>query len=377
MVAGVQSVSAPSLKDMLRFLEQDSRNPALLTDAATLAFETGDLTLVADLIARAEALGSLSSTILNLKGLLAMAEQRFDDADGIFTALRENDAANPALRFNHAWSKAMLRDYQGALDLLDEGALQASPQTPALKVRLLHHLGRLDDALAVGRQMLDRNPRDQGLAGALASAAIDSEQPELAARYARQAGDNADGLVAIGTLALRQQDAVASLESFDRALRISPDNPRALIGKGLSLLAGGDKEGVQAIDRGAELFRTHIGSWVAAGWGHFLASNHGAARARFQRALEIDDNFAESHGGLAVLDVIEGHNDEARRQTEIALRLDRNCFGAALAKSLLLQQRGHPQMARKVVDMALASPIGPNGETLTQMLTRFGADLPH
>lgn len=377
MVAGVQSVSAPSLKDMLRFLEQDPHNQALLTDAATLAFDRGDVALAADLIARAEALGPLSGALQNLKGLLAMAGRRFDDADRIFSSLRENGADDAALRFNSAWSKAMLRDYQGALDQLDERAMQTSPQAPALKIRLLHHLGRLDDALALGRQMLERNPRDQGLAGALASAAIDAEQPELAAQYARQAGDNAEGLAAIGTLALRQQDAAASLESFDRALRISPDNPRALIGKGLSLLAGGDKDGVQAIDRGAELFRTHIGSWVAAGWGHFLAGDHGAARARFQRALEIDDNFAESHGGLAVLDAMEGRKDDARRQTEIALRLDRNCFGAALAKSLLLEQQGHPQMARKVVDMALASPIGPNGETLTQMLARFGRGLPH
>jgi Tfp pilus assembly protein PilF len=146
-----------------------------------------------------------------------------------------------------------------------------------------------------------------------------------------------------------------------------------LIGKGLGLLTRGDTaDGVAAIDRGAELFRTHIGSWVAAGWAHFTAHDYAAARARFERAMALDPNFAETHGGLAVLDIVEGRFEDGARACEVALRLDKNCFGAALAKSLLLQHRGHPQMAQKVINIAMSSPVGLKGETLGQMVASLG-----
>ena len=56
----------------------------------------------------------------------------------------------------------------------------------------------------------------------------------------------------------------------------------------------------------AELFVSHIGSWVAAGWAHVIAGDRAAGRARFERALALDDRFAETQGALAVLDVVEG-----------------------------------------------------------------------
>jgi tetratricopeptide (TPR) repeat protein len=267
----------------------------------------------------------------------------------------------------------MVRDYQGALDLLDDATLAASPRAPALKISMLHHLGRLEDALQEGRRLFDSNPADKAMAGALANVAMDAEKLDLAMEYAGRAGDNADGLATLGMLELGKQDVENSLARFDRALQMAPDNPRALIGRGLSLLVRGDAaSGAQEIDRGAELFRTHIGSWVAAGWGHFLAGDHAAARDRFQRAMTLDPNFSESHGGIAAIDAAEGHVEDAKRQSDVAMRLDRNCFGAALARSILLESRGHPDMARKIIQKALAVPADPNNVTLIQTLAAFG-----
>jgi tetratricopeptide (TPR) repeat protein len=377
MQAGAQTKSGPGLEELLQYLEQDRRNLSLLAEAAGQAFEAGQLTLAIELLDRAAAQGPLPDNLLNLKGLIAMAEQRFGAATEIFAGLQAKGVDDPGLRFSYAWSKAMMRDFQGALDLLDDAALAASPRAPALKLRLLHHLGRLSEALAIGRAFSDRNPHDTALAGVMASIAIDAEEPELAARYAKRAGDHAEGLAALGTLALYERDVAGSLQNFESALRASPDNPRALIGKGLGLLNQGDiTDGAKAIDRGAEIFRTHIGSWVAAGWSHFLAGDHDAARHRFERALEIDPNFAESHGGLAVIHAAQGRMEEAARESEIALRLDKSCFGAALARSMILTHRGHPERARKITDVALATPVGANGETLSQMLAIFGRGLP-
>jgi Tfp pilus assembly protein PilF len=361
------------LERLLGFLDTDPLNPSLLADAAQAAFAARDFGRAADLIARHDLVAQPSPALLNLKGLVAIAQHRFAYAIAIFEGLRQ-DADDPALRFNLAWSNAMTGGWQATLDLLDDGALDASPRAPALKIQALHHLDRHDDALKSGETLATRYPDNRELMGALATLALDAENPQLARHYARLAGDNAEGRTALGMLSLGEHDAAGSLALFDQAMQKQPNNPRAWLGKGLAQLAGGDaRAGADAIDRGAELFQDHIGSWVASGWAHFINHDYAKARASFDRALAIDANFAESHGGLAVVDVAEGRFDEARRHCDIALRLDKSCFGGALAKSLLLAQAGHAQAAQKVRDIALNTPIGPDGKTIAQALAGFGA----
>ncbi len=361
------------LERLLRYLESDPRNPSLLADAAAAAFDEKAFDRAADLLARHAAIAQPSADLLNLRGLVALAQQRFGDAAEIFESLRRAGGDDPVLRFNLAWAKAMTGAYEETLALLDDDAVAVSPRAPALKIQMLHHLDRLDEALATGESLAARYPANGALMGALATLAMDADKPDLALAYAQRAGDDAEGRAALGMLTLGQYDAAKSLELFDQAIARQPGNARAWVGKGLSLIASGDaKTGADAIDRGADLFRDHIGSWIASGWAHFVNGDNAKARASFERALAIDENFAESHGALAVMDIMDGKLDEAKRRSDIALRLDRNCFGGALAKTLLLERSGHAQLAQKVRDIALNTPIGPNGQTILQALAGFG-----
>jgi tetratricopeptide (TPR) repeat protein len=270
----------------------------------------------------------------------------------------------------------MQNEFEPVVALLDDEALAVSSRAPALKIHALHHLARYEEALFCGRELAERFAGNQELMGALATLALDVERPELARRYGEQAGSDPEGQAALGVLALGDHRTAQSQHFFEEALRRQPDNPRALVGKGLSLLASGHPaEGAATIDRGAEMFRTHLGSWIAAGWAHFACGDYAAARTRFERALAVDDTFSESHGGLAVMDIVAGNLAEAERRCEIALRLDRNCFGAALAKSMLLQRKGHAQAAQKIREIAFATPIGSSGRTLGDELQAFGLRL--
>jgi len=371
---------SPRLERLLRFLDKDPTNLALLAEAASAAFDDRAFDLAAELIERHAAIAPPPATLMNLKGLVALAQQRFDDAAAIFSGLRQQGRDDPVLRFNLAWSNAMTAAYKDALDLLDDDTVAASPRAPALKIQMMHHLELYDDALACGRSLAERYPDNQALMGALATLALDAEDTDLALLYAQRAGDNAEGRAALGILTLGEHDTGRALELFEQAISAQPRNPRAWIGKGLGLLVSGEATaGAEAIDRGAELFQDHLGSWIASGWAHFVAGDYAGARAGFERALAIDPNFAESHGGLAVLDIVEGNLDSARRCSEVALRLDRNCFGGALAKSLLLEQSGNTQTAKKIRDTALSTPIGPKGQTIAQALAGFGSGVrrPH
>lgn len=366
--------TSPRLARLLGFLERDPGNLSLLAAAASAAFDERHFDLSADLLGRHGAAGDLPAPLTNLQGLLAIAQQRFDDAADVFTRLRAAGHDDPGIRFNLAWAMAMTNRFEEACNLLDEDAIAASPRGPALKIQMMHHLEQYAEALVLGQALSERYPDNQALMGALATLAMDAEDSALAQHYAELAGDHPEGLAARAMFALDAQDATGALPLFERAIEQQPGNPRAWIGKGLSLLSTGQPQaGAAAIDQGAALFADHIGSWIAAGWAHFVNGEQDKARASFDRALAIDPNFAESHGGLAVLDILAGQMDSAKHHTDIALRLDRNCFGGALAKSLLLEGAGEVETARRVRELALSTPIGPKGQTIAQALAGFSA----
>lgn len=368
--------AANRLESLLGFLERDPENLHLIGDAASAALDAEDADTALQLLERYSSIQKLPDNLLNLTGLAAMAKQDYAGAAAIFEALRARAPDDPVLKFNLAWARSMMESWQEALELLDDQTLGASPRAPSLKIHVMHHLALYDEALAAGEALAQRFPGDQVLMGALATLALDAEKPDLARAYAALAGKTAEGCAALGFLALGDQEEKRSLELFDEALAAQPANPRAWVGKGLGLLAAGNAvEGSNAIDRGAELFGDHIGSWIASGWARFARGDNAGARQSFERAVAIDANFSECHGGLAVMDLMDGRIADAERRCDIALRLDRKSFGGALAKTLLLARAGRPEAAQRVRDIAFATPVGMHGETLAQLLAKMGGRL--
>jgi len=365
--------SLARLERLQGFLERDPANLQLLGDAAAAAYDAGSYDLAAELLARIEEIAGLSEAQTNLKGMAALARGDHAAAAEVFEGLKARGVREPALDFNLAWSRAMMNDFKGALELLDDAVLAVSPRAPSLKIHAMHHLEMYDEALAAGEELAERFPGNRALMGALATLALDAEKPELAQHYAERAGDDPEAQAARGVLALGEDDTERSLALFEETIAVQPASPRAWMGKGLSLLAmGKSEEALPAIDKGAELFGDHLGSWIASGWTHFAVGDRAGARAAFERALAIDANFSESHGGLAVLDLLEGRLDDAKRRAQIAIRLDRNSLGGALASSLLLEAAGQSAMAERVRNIALNKPLTPGGRSIAQALTTLG-----
>ncbi len=358
---------------LLGLLEHDPTNVALLAEAAESALAERRPEVAAELLDRHARIAPLSPRELNLSGLAAMQLKRFDRAAATFRQLLDEGVTDAAVRFNLAWSLAMEKDFRAALDLLDEEAARELPQAAMLKVQILHELGEFDAAAERARDYVEVHPDHPGLMAAVSVLALDIEDEELAARCAAKAGEHPDALATLGTLALGEERATEALDMFDRALDRNPHVPRAWVGRGLAKLLSGQADTAPAdIDRGAEMFGSHLGSWIAAGWAHFVNKDLAASRTRFETALEIDPNFAESHGSLAVLDVIEGRPDQARERSEIALRLDRQCYSAALARVLLATAAGDEAGARRIYDLAVNSPVDAQGRTIAQALAKLG-----
>ena len=361
------------LQTLLGFLELDPSNLPLLADAANAAFDASEFDLAESLIVRYEDNAALPLPLVNTRGLVALRAGRLPDAEVAFDLLISEGVTEPSVRFNRAWVHALRNEHSEALVLLDDNTVAVTPRAAALKVQTLHHLGQIEEALACGQGMAERFPGNDALLGALSVAAMDADDIELAGHYAGQASGGADAWTTQGLIRLNEDDVAGSMEYFDRALGEHPDAPRAWLGKGLGLLAAGEiSEAMVALERGAEIFGTHLGSWIAVGWTQFIAKDLKAARATFEKALALDENFAETHGALAVLDIADGQLESAKRRADVAFRLDRECFGAMLAKMLLQQAGGNAAAAQRIWDRAMHLPAGANGKTLAQSMIGLG-----
>ncbi|MGF6647338.1 tetratricopeptide repeat protein [Paraburkholderia sp. GAS82] len=371
-----EATSSAHLDRLMDFLRADPHNVSLLGAAATAAYDAQCFDVCDELLKRHNAAtGSLPPALLNLEGLSAMSQSNFEVALAAFEQLlsREND---PAVRYNAAYAAAMLGRFEHAIGLLDSRVIAAIPQATALKIRALHHLGHLQEVIALAEAHLNNPETGAEITGLLATALLDAGDIEGARRYAAMARENADSLTVRGMLTLDEANNADAMALFSEALQTRPDNVRALLGLGLALLAQERfAEAAAQMDAAAAAFKTHAGSWIAAGWAHFLNGDRIRARTRFEEAGRVDRGFAEAPGSLAVVDFAEGKLADARRHSVAALRLDRACLSAALAQSLLSNADGETDVAAAIRDAALNRPLDASGKTIAQALARRAAKM--
>jgi Tfp pilus assembly protein PilF len=358
---------------LLGYLDADPENLQLIADTAEAAMEAHRYEAVEALVERHTELQSPPAALFNLAGLAAMRSARFEAAETQFSRALQSAPDDAAVRYNLAWAKAARQDWSGASELLDRAVADAVPAAAVLKVQMLHQLGRIDDALAWGKVFSDVYPGDDLLMGALSAVAMDAEDMALAADYAKRAGDAPEGLATLGMIGLDEAHLEQSTRLFDQALAGNPQCIRAQLGQGLvSLALARHADAAEKLDRVAAFYGDHLGSWIAAGWAYFSAGDLVRARQRFETAMAIDATFAEAQGAIAVLDAVDSQLDSARRRAQAALRLDRQCFSAALAMSLVLDATGQPTAAERLRLAALRTPVGPSGQSISDMMVTLG-----
>lgn len=360
------------LERLLGFLEQDPGNARLLRDAAETAMEAGALERAKELFRRLRDLGELTDLDSNSWAIAAMRSGEPRRAAETFASLLAQQPDNLSLKFNLAWSRALAHDPSGALELLDQDMVERLPQAAQLQVQLLHEAGEFPAAAEQARVHLERFPDYAPLLAAVSVLALDIEDEALALACAEKAGDHPDALATLGTLRLGAGQPLEARAMFVRSLASNANSPRAWIGMGLAdMLQGNNRQAGECIDRGAEMFGTHLGSWIAAGWAYLLAGDRETARQRFERAVEIDGNFAEAQGSLAVMELLDGQTEAAARGIEVALRLDRNSFSAGFAKMLMNAAKGDEAAAQRIISTMLKQPVGADGRTIAEAIARM------
>jgi Flp pilus assembly protein TadD len=333
------------------YLERDADNLELLAAAADAALDASQAERA---IEHAQHALRIAPGHPQFSYRLAVALRRSrqpEQARDILTALTAAPGAHPVPLCELADLLFGRREFEACLEVLarleraDPAHRAVAAHAALLQTRALHHLGRIDEAIATAEAALadaaqGDAPPPPKLTAALATLYLDAERLTDAQRLhaaAVRAGEGDAELDTVGGfLALAAEDSALARRRFEAALGAQPDDARAMLGAGLSAAVDNDLPGAIArLQEATRAMPTHLGTWNALAWMQLSSGELDAAEASLQRARDIDPTFSETHGGLAVIAALRGDREGAQRAMQRAQRLDRGSFSAAYAALLL------------------------------------------
>ncbi len=347
---GKEAESGARLQRLGRFLSVDPDNATLLRDYANEAWQVREYQAC---VLAIERLITLGLTELGDHLMLARALRQQGQATQALGRLRGAAALwprHPAIGLEAAYCHVAEREFEQALDALpptsdgEASDLELAARVEGLRVRTLHHLGRLDDAVEAARRFEAAHGPHPHVQAAVLAVLVDQSDLQHAVQIAQSllpAGGDAQAApyeVAepLALQALDEQSAERAMHWVDWALARRTDDGRIWLLKGLVLLQSSQRDAaIPALERAADLMPTHAGSHLGLGWACLLQGERARARQAFEAAAQASPAFAEVYGSLAVLDVTEGHKDTARAQVRRAQGLDRHCASALFALALL------------------------------------------
>jgi tetratricopeptide (TPR) repeat protein len=362
------------LARLVTFLGHDPGNLTLLCDAMGLAIALGDRAIGQQLIAH------VNSHAIDNPNVLAHGAHLLLQAADYPAAAAFGDKAiaaglnDPAVVFNTALGHFYSADFAAADTLLAH--LTQHSDCPAatllMHARALHQLEDTEAAegLVVRAQHLE--PDNLDIRGLLALLLYENDKLAQALSTAHETlaidADQRDALIACATVQFEQHNVAASRKAWVHTLKVYPDCGRAW--SGLGLLEFGELEFDLAeshLNTAVQFMPHHIGTWHVLAWVYILRNDNTQARAALENSYALDRSFGDTHGGLAVVDIMEGQPDKARKGIRRALRLKPDSLAAHYAQALLLQQAGQTAEAQQLIN-GLLEKNRPGGEITGRML---------
>lgn len=355
------NIANQGLQSLLRMLRSDPANASLRSKCVNTAIALAEYRQAQQLIDSRLRESPYDPHALFDNASLLIAQKDYRNAILRLNALLANGHRHSGILINLGLCYHCVADFQNARAPLEE-AYQAGDRSPGLirlLVSTLHHLGSVDEAVAVADENTDPARSDGALAGVFALLYLDADRPMPAARWAKTAlkfnPDSVDGLVVVGTLQITQMRTAEAERQFKHALRLSPEAGRAWLGLGtLALLARDFPKAKQLVEKSLQSMGGHVGTWHMLAWTQLAAGDLASAENAFQHALELNRNFAETHGGLATLAAMRGNAGGAETLIEVAERLDPACLSAKFARAVLMGNAGDPATAQRIVTETVA-----------------------
>lgn len=360
-----------------RYLAVDPANPLLLRALGDLYHQAGDFAKALETYEKCLALDPADSAAQSRIAGVCISQHRFADAESALRAIIARDGPDPVLFHNlgvSLYHQQRWADAAAALKQAREGGLREADNLRYLSYAL-HYLGDTAHALEVCDAWLKLAP-SSATAGYRALLQMDDGDVAAAVHSAQQVvadePDNPNANLVLGMWETERLEIEAAAPRFLRLTQAEPENPRAWLGLALVQLYGQQHEAaIASFHKALEFMPDNVGTIVALGWAQFAHNQIPAAEKTFRRAIEIERNFGESHGGLAVTLVWQNRREEARREIALAKRLDPKGFGLVYARSVLLALEGKRDQGERLLAQNLERSVRPDGRTLMDGIRVF------
>ncbi len=365
------------------FLLQDPDNHVLRLDIFDTAMSAGDFDCAERQVAEAQEKQFDPAAWQFRQASLRIAQKRYAEAQDLLRALEVAVGAHPSITHNLAYIEFQQQRYAACCDLLRPQmdtpiAGLTTPAPSALQVlwlRALHRLGLLEEAWKWVQDQRAAGALSESAAGIASLIAVDHNDLNEALVLSELAlvhePSQMEALVARATIALAQRDVVRARDLLARALECNPSDGRAWSASGFTEMLGMNIERAQQHFQQALLWMPkHIGTWHGKGWACLMQKDMAGARQAFDAALALDRNFAESHGGLAVVLALTGEPERAAEHIELAIRLDKTNLSARYAQAVLSGEAADIQGIQRLAQRLLGQRQAPMGGTMADWLPK-------
>lgn len=363
-----------------RFFRVDPDNADIACELADVLLQLGE---AAEFVATLERLNELNPQHVGLRFRLAsawIATGDYANAAEILSALLDDGIDNLAIRYNLALSRLCLRDAETAARIIEPLHGRESEYQPLLllDVRIQYAQRKYETALDTLLRYQELQPTDPEAVGLSALLLLDSGKTDAARTAAEKAlsfdPECLEALLAAAGVAIAQNRMTDAEELSARALARHPQSGRAWSLQAQAQLAHADHDAAMtSLFSAVEFMPDHIGTWHMLAWCQLLNDQIDHAEDSFQRAYEIDRNFDETHGGLAVIAALRGDIETARKSVRRAQGLNPACYSARYAESLLLEREGKDEPARKIIDDVLNGPSPTGTVPLAELINQLAA----
>ncbi len=378
MQSTVRAQHDPSqrLGQIEQYLNVDPGNRELLAQAIDLALAAGDVTRATVHADAADHWFSGDPFFMFRRANVLVAQHRWDEAAPLYGAVLRVHA-DPNVAYSLADCQVRLGRHADACATM--AAFRAAPDLAAAAVTLLvraaHHLGDFEGGNALVDAHRARLADQPSFLAAASLLYLDQgnigEASALSAAALAAGHRPVEALVVHATLALGASDADVAVARFNEVLAMHPHEGRSWSGLGMANLLRRDL-GVagEQLEQALKYMPAHIGTWHALGWCRLFSDDVTGAQSAFRSALELDRNFGESHGGMAVIAAVRGDTAAAQAAVERAIRLDPEGLSARYAQVLMRGETADPERFKAIAYRLLRGRQALNGESLADVVRR-------
>lgn len=368
----------PQLERYEAYLASDPDNGALLGSVVDLCLAAGQPQRAENHVRTALVRKEGDPYLRSMLGHTLLAQQQWQAATDLFEALLAQ-YPDGSLAYNFGlgclWTGRWQEGWQALAPYVEASNVQPGAAAATLALRLLHRLGEFDRAGALVERVKDVLAKDAAFLGAASAMYLDDGNLEQAAALSEASlahGRTVEALVVAGSVALARPEVDVAVPLFLEALASSGSEARAWAGLGMASMLRKDLPAAQLqLEKAVHYMPGHIGTWHLLAWARLYGGDVAGATSAFQTALDLDHNFGESHGGMAVVQAMAGQRLAAEASIARAVGLDRESLSARYAQMLLDGELHDADRFRTLAMRLLFSRTGTFGRSMGEIVQSF------